>query len=125
MADKGSTPSGPRVEFLSWSGCPSTPRALEELRTVLGEAGFDPEAIEVREVETDDQARAEEFVGSPTVRINGRDVEEPSGERAALTCRIYRLRDGRPSPTPDPEDLRAAVEAAAQAERSAGEVADE
>jgi hypothetical protein len=81
---------------------------------VLGEAGLDHEAIEIRSVETDQQAREEDFVGSPTIRINGRDVEERSGERAGLTCRVYRLRDGRPSPTPDPEDLRAAVQTAAE-----------
>ena len=30
-------------------------------------------------------------------------------EPFSLTCRVYRLRDGRVSPTPDPEDVRAAV----------------
>jgi hypothetical protein len=84
---------------------------------VLYEAGLDPEEIDVREVETEEQALEEDFVGSPTIRINGRDVEERSGWRAGLTCRVYRLRDGRPSPLPDPEELRAAVQAAvAQAE---------
>ncbi|MDQ4071769.1 MAG: DUF2703 domain-containing protein [Actinomycetota bacterium] len=104
----------PRVELLWWSGCPSTPRALAELRTVLSEAGLDPEAIEVRQVETDKQALKEGFVGSPTIRVDGRDVERGSGESPALTCRLYRLRDGRFSPTPDPDDLRAALKAAAR-----------
>jgi hypothetical protein len=81
---------------------------------VLSEAGLDPEAIEVRQVETDEQAREEGFVGSPTIRVDGRDVEQSSGEPAGLTCRLYRLRDGRFSPTPDPGDLRAAVKAAAR-----------
>ncbi len=76
---------------------------------MLSEAGLDPEAIEVREVETDEQAREEDFVGSPTIRVDGRDVEPSSGERPGLTCRVYRLRDGRISPTPDPEDIRDAI----------------
>jgi hypothetical protein len=113
MAETGTRPRPPHVELLWWSGCPSTSHALEDLRTALGEAGLDPEAIEIRQVETDEQAREEDFVGSPTIRINGRDVEERSGEWPGLTCRVYRLRDGRSSPTPDPEDLHAAVQAAA------------
>lgn len=112
MSEKSTRATAPRVELLWWRGCPSTPNALEELRTALDEAGLDAEEIEVREVETEEQALAENFPGSPTIRINGRDVEERSGARAGLTCRVYRLRDGRPSPTPDPEELRAAVEAA-------------
>ena len=102
----------PRVELLWWRGCPSTPDALEELRIALDEAGLDPEEIEVREIETEEQALEETFVGSPTIRINGRDVEEQSVMRPGLTCRVYRLRDGRPSPTPDPEELRTAVQSA-------------
>ncbi|MFN2468241.1 MAG: hypothetical protein ABR521_08970 [Gaiellaceae bacterium] len=87
---------------------------------MLSEAGLDPEAIEVRQVETDEQALKEDFVGSPTIRVDGRDVEQSSGDSPALTCRLYRRRDGRPSPTPDPDDLRAAVKAAAQAKTDGG-----
>ena len=62
------------------------------------------------EVESDEQARAERFPGSPTIRIDGEDVlPAGDGEPYSLTCRVYRLRDGRISPTPDPEDLREAV----------------
>ena len=106
----------PRVELLWWNGCPSTPRALSELRTVLGEAGLDPGAVELRQIETHEQALKEAFAGSPTIRIDGLDVEESSAERPGLTCRVYRLRDGRASPTPDPEDLRAALQAATGAD---------
>ena len=102
----------PKVELLWWAGCPSTPRALEELRAVLEEAGLDPGAIEVREVTSDEDARSEGFVGSPTIRIDGRDVQPPQGEPIGLSCRVYRLRDGRFSPTPDPADVREAVRAA-------------
>jgi hypothetical protein len=116
MTETGTRAPHPRVEILWWSGCPSTPRALSELRTAPGEAGLDPEAVEVREIETDEQALKEAFAGSPTIRIDGRDVAQSSGERPGLTCRVYRLRDGRASPTPDPEDLRAALAAATGAD---------
>ncbi len=87
---------------------------------MLSDAGLDPEAIEVRQVETDEQAREEDFIGSPTIRVDGREVERSSGESPGLTCRLYRRRDGRSSPTPDPDDLRAAVRAAAQARAEGG-----
>src|SRR3954454_17209041 len=103
-----------RVELLWWEGCPSTPEAMEELKRVLREEGLDPEAVELVEVESDEQAERERFPGSPTIRIDGADAVPPGdGAPVGLTCRVYRLRDGRPSPTPDPDDLRAAVRRAA------------
>jgi hypothetical protein len=101
----------PSVELLWWSGCPSTERALSELRAAMDAAGLDPSAIRTREIVTEAQAGAEGFVGSPTVRVDGRDVSPPGDEPAGLTCRVYRLRDGRFSPTPDPQDLRDALRA--------------
>ena len=99
-----------RVELLWWEGCPSHPTALEELRRVLREEGLDPGEVEVREVETDEQAEREGFYGSPTIRIDGEDVQPPeNGVPTQLACRVYRLRDGRPSPTPDPADVRELV----------------
>ncbi len=79
----------------------------------MSDLGLDPESVEVREVETDDRASREGFVGSPTIRVDGRDVQPPGpDEPVGLTCRIYRLRDGRISPTPDPQDVREALLAA-------------
>ena len=100
----------PRVELLWWEGCPSHEQALAQLRAIMDEQGLDPEAVEVREIDTDAAARSESFVGSPTIRIDGRDVQPPLQDATvALNCRVYRLRDGRFSPTPDPDDLRDAL----------------
>jgi hypothetical protein len=98
-----------RVELLWWEGCPSHPETLADLRRSLTEEGVEAE-VEMVEVESDEQARAERFPGSPTIRIDGEDIfpcDEP--EPFSLTCRVYRLRDGRASPTPDPDDLRDAI----------------
>jgi hypothetical protein len=103
-----------KVELLWWEGCPSTPEAMEDLKQVLREEGLDPDAVELVEVESDEQAERERFPGSPTIRIDGEDVVPPTDtDPVGLSCRVYRLRDGRPSPTPDPADLRAAVRRAA------------
>jgi hypothetical protein len=99
-----------RIELLWWDGCPSYPEALAELQAVLRAEGLDPGAVEMVEIESDEQAAREGFPGSPTIRIDGEDVIPPAnGDPVGLTCRVYRLRDGRPSPTPDPEDLRDAI----------------
>ena len=99
-----------KVELLWWEGCPSTEKALEDLRAVLAGEGLDPESVDVREVATDEQARRERFHGSPTIRVDGRELLPPGdGEPVGLSCRVYRLRDGRPSPTPDPADVREAL----------------
>lgn len=96
------------IELLFWDGCPSHPQALADLRAAMAELGLDPEAIDVREIDTEDAADAERFTGSPTIRVDGRDVQ-PTDEPTGLTCRVYRRRDGRVSPVPDPDDLRDAL----------------
>jgi hypothetical protein len=100
------------VELLFWDGCPSHPRALADLRTAMAELGLDPGEIVVREVTSEDGAEQERFVGSPTIRIDGADIQPVEGEPCGLTCRVYHRRDGRISPTPDPADVREALAAA-------------
>jgi hypothetical protein len=101
------------VELLWWDGCPSHPEALADLERILHEEGVPADVTRV-EIEDDEQARRERFPGSPTIRIDGRDIVPPEdGEPYSLTCRVYRRRDGRISPVPDPEDVRDAVRRAA------------
>jgi len=101
----------PRVELFWWSGCPSWRRAVELVREEMAALGLDPAMLDVREVTSQAEADREGFVGSPTIRIDGRDLQRPEGEPTGLTCRIYRLRDGRVSSLPDRADLRDALAA--------------
>jgi hypothetical protein len=98
-----------RIELLHWSACPSTPEAQELLAEVLAERGLDVE-VHVREVTSQEEAERLTFPGSPTIRVDGRDVD-PAGAagRAMLACRIYHLPDGRVSPVPSREQLEAAL----------------
>jgi hypothetical protein len=99
----------PRVEFLWWEGCPSHERALADLCGVMAELGLDPGSVEMRQIDSAEAAAREEFGGSPTIRIDGRDLQPLPDDDVGLSCRVYRLRDGRVSPTPDPADLRDAL----------------
>jgi hypothetical protein len=97
-----------RVSFLYYEECPSHEQALERLRKVMAEEGISRE-VEVLEVETEDQARELRFVGSPTIRVEGKDIDPPSDSRYVLTCRAYRLEDDRISPLPSRGMIRRAL----------------
>jgi len=79
-----------KVEVLYVAECPSHPAAVKLVREVLNSESV---AADVREVLVRDEAMATDlaFYGSPTIRINGRDVAgEYSQARAfALSCRLY------------------------------------
>jgi len=107
----------PEIELLWWQGCPSTERARDELRRVLDEIGLAGAEVRSREIRSDAEAREAGFVGSPTIRIDGVDpVPLAADEPVGLSCRVYRRRDGRIAPTPDPDDLREALERALASE---------
>ncbi|HEY8001360.1 MAG: hypothetical protein ACHQJ5_04340 [Vicinamibacteria bacterium] len=101
-----------RVELLWWRGCPSWERAIEIVREQMAVAGLDPETLVVREIVDEQESRREGFPGSPTILVNGSDIQEPGQHPSGLTCRVYRLRDGRVSALPDPADIAAALAAA-------------
>ena len=82
----------PVIEVLYVEGCPNYRGALALVERVRAELGID---AELRTTLVRDQAAAEQarFPGSPTVRVDDRDVE-PGGEPSAeytLACRLYRL----------------------------------
>jgi hypothetical protein len=97
------------IEFLFWDGCPSHPEARQLLDDVLAERGLAAD-VKVREVYTQAEAEELRFPGSPTIRVDGKDVDpDGASARPALNCRIYRKQDGRPSPVPTREQLEAAL----------------
>jgi len=99
-----------RIDFLYWQECPSHEEALARLRAVLAEEGVTGEVV-VTHVGTEEQSQKLAFPGSPTIRLDGRDIQPETAAAAAgrLTCRLYLLEDGRPSPLPSREMIRRAV----------------
>jgi hypothetical protein len=87
--------SRPRVELLYFQGCPnheSTRALVEQVAATLHLAP----AIELVEVPDAEAAVAHRFLGSPTVRVDGRDVEPGADERRDFTvaCRVYPTEQG-------------------------------
>jgi hypothetical protein len=81
-----------RVSFLYYEDCPSYDVALERLREVMNQEDI-PGEVDVVKVETEEQACELRFVGSPTIRVDGQDIDPPINACYALTCRAYRLAD--------------------------------
>ena len=85
----------PLVEILYFDGCPNVDGAREVVARVAAEVGA---AAQVRLVKiTDaDAAVRRRFLGSPTIRVDGRDIEPGADARDeyVLACRVYRTEDG-------------------------------
>jgi uncharacterized protein DUF2703 len=79
-----------KVEVFYVADCPTHRAAVELVREVLAAQGVE---VEIREVLVRDERMAKElgFCGSPTIRINGRDVagEPQDAQSFALSCRLY------------------------------------
>jgi hypothetical protein len=78
------------VEVLFFEGCPNHEKAADAVRDVAREVGV---AVDVTEVEVRDAEEASRlgFLGSPTVRVDGLDVEPEARRSTAygLACRTY------------------------------------
>jgi hypothetical protein len=99
-----------RIEFFYWEDCPSHPQAWQLLQEVLDETGLEASIVRI-EVVTDEDAERWQFPGSPTLRVDGVDVDPAGASQmgTALTCRVYILEDGRFSPVPSREMIRRAL----------------
>lgn len=83
-----------RVELLATLDCPHAERAGEILRHALAEDGREPNVNRVYVTDLDNAAGLG-FHGSPTIRIDGRDVVPvPADTPINLGCRLYKQQDG-------------------------------
>ena len=89
-----------KVEVLYFDGCPTYEMATKTLRRVLAEERMGAD-IELVAVNSDEEARTLRFPGSPTIRVDGRDLfPVPEQEDWGLGCRVYATAEGlRGSPT--------------------------
>lgn len=84
-----------RVELLYLDGCPNHANLYARVRDLLAERGL-PDAIDLVRVESPEDALARAFLGSPTLRVDGVDVEPGAGGRDdyGLKCRLYQGENG-------------------------------
>jgi hypothetical protein len=95
------------IEVFYVRGCPNHQAAIENLRSALHSAAIDASIQEIA-VADDAMARQLKFPGSPTIRVDGRDVEPNAHDSYGLACRLYSNGTG----VPPLEALRRALEGA-------------
>src|SRR5438128_2658423 len=79
------------VDLLYFAGCPNHEPTRSLVQTILADSGIE---ADIREIEITDEidAQAHKILGSPTVRVDGVDVEPSASalKRFGLMCRVYR-----------------------------------
>ena len=97
------------VEVLGFDGCPNIDATIALVERLLEESAVDAELRRVEVVDADAAARLR-FLGSPSIRVDGRDVEPGADDRHdyVLACRVYRT-DAGMSGQPDERWLRDAL----------------
>jgi hypothetical protein len=105
------------IELLFFEGCPGHGALMARMRELLDEADLDELVREIR-VDSDADAQRERFLGSPTLRIDGVDIEPGADERTeyGVKCRLYRTEEGFVGAPPD-EWLLAALSRASRRTR--------
>ncbi len=102
-----------KLEVLYFDGCPNHEALLARLRELLVSTGVaaDVELVQVEDAQTADRER---FLGSPTVRIDGHDVEPGADQRTdyGLKCRLFTTPAGLRG-LPAEEWIQAALQRAA------------
>jgi glutaredoxin len=89
-----------KIEFQYFNGCPNSESVLDMVRKYVNESESKIEFEEIL-VDTDKAAKKYKFRGSPTIQINGNDIEGlKENETPSLSCRFY------PNGLPTTDNLR-------------------
>src|SRR4051812_48311082 len=90
------------IEVLYFDGCPNHAALMRRLRALLADLD-ENEPIQEIKVTSHDAAQAQRFLGSPTVRIDGRDIDPSAPTRTdyTLRCRLYPSAEGPLGMPPD------------------------
>ena len=74
------TDGSTKIELLLSPGCAAIEAASKLIKEVLSELGLRADVSEIM-VHTLEEARSLKFLGSPSIRVNGNDVEPGAGHR--------------------------------------------
>ena len=86
---------GPLVEILYFDGCPNHEPAIALVERIGRELGIEPQ-IQLVNVPDQEAAQRLRFLGSPTIRVAGRDVDPHAEKRRdyGFSCRVFRTEAG-------------------------------
>jgi len=78
-----------KIELQYFKGCPNSEKAMDMVRRFVAESELQIDYEEIL-VETQEDAEKYKFRGSPTILINGKDIEDLEESRTpSLSCRYY------------------------------------
>lgn len=85
-----------KIELLYFEGCPTHDAARELIDETIAELAIDAEVEEIH-VQDDEEAQALEFLGSPSIRVNGVDIDPDAKTEGPFgrSCRLYETADGK------------------------------
>lgn len=94
------------VEILYFDNCPTHEAAHQLVKEVCKQEGVKPKVTTINIID-EEQAKKHAFIGSPTIRIEGKDVEKASRGASYFgrKCRVY-MNNGQPSGLPSKEMIR-------------------
>ncbi len=92
-----------KIEFFYFEGCPSYKKALDHLKEIINEENIEAD-LELIRVDSPEDAQKVGFQGSPSIKIDGQDMEGKEGG-ISFTCRIYNI-DGALTGIPSKEYIR-------------------
>ena len=100
---RGEKLSTNNIQFHYFEGCPSHKPALAYLKEIIEEEKIDAN-IEMVRVESPEEAQKVGFQGSPSIKINGIDLEDKN-DGFSFNCRLYNV-DGKLTGTPSKEIIK-------------------
>ena len=84
-----------KIEIFYFEDCPSYKKAEDLINTTLEEIGQEATVV-LKRIEDDREAQEHKFLGSPTIRIDGTDIEPAAATSVdyGIKCRIYETKSG-------------------------------
>ena len=92
-----------KIEFFYFEGCPSYKKTLDYLKEIIDEEKLDSN-LKLILVESPEEAQKLGFQGSPSIRVNGTDLEDKN-DGYSFNCRLYSV-DGELTGTPSKKFIR-------------------
>lgn len=101
-----------KIAILFIKGCPGYTYTKKYIEEIIADEAIDAE-ISLIQIDNDEDARRLHFIGSPTVRVNGMDVEKGFSHTKdyGVRSRIYNV-EGKPSGYPSKSMIRSAIKKA-------------
>ena len=97
------------VEVLYFDGCPNLEIAVDRARKAVA-AVANPAQVQLVCIHGEAEAARRRFLGSPTILVDGADVDATAAERTdfAMQCRVYWV-DGKAAGAPPASWIEAAL----------------